>query len=189
MVNPSPWYTISLSRSQRRLECAGFDAKAEDKEREARMLEVTKVKTVDEIRAEMDQDPLPDGLGEIILDPTFLQWVQGKQGMEQEGEGGFGEDGEGEAGEGGGDGFPDWFGGSDKDKDKDGDKDKGKDGPPGAKETASGKDLPSGVKGGKGGQKEALAASLDAIRTVEVLRKSQRVQNDRQIIDVEIVGE
>ena len=167
----------------------GFDAKAEDKEREARMLEVTKVKTVDEIRAEMDEDPLPDGLGEIILDPTFLQWVQGKQGMEQEGEGGFGEDGEGEAGEGGGDGFPDWFGGSDKDKDKDGDKDKGKDGPPGAKETASGKDLPSGVKGGKGGQKEALAASLDAIRTVEVLRKSQRVQNDRQIIDVEIVGE
>jgi len=165
----------------------GFDAKAEDKEREARMLEVTKVKTVDEIRAEMDEDPLPDGLGEIILDPVFFQWVQSKTGMD-EGEGGeFGEEGD--------DDMPDWFktaSGEDNepsDDDKAKGDDKAKDGPPGVKQKASGKDLPSSVKGGKDGQKEALAASMDALRTVDVLRKSQRVHNGRQTIDVEIVGE
>lgn len=148
------------------------------------MTEVTKVKTVDEIRAEMDEDPLPDGLGEIILDPVFFQWFQSKTGADEGGEEGFGEEG--------GDDMPDWFKTasgednepSDDDKKKEGSEAKDKPG-----EKASGKDLPSGVKGGQSGQKEALAASMDAIRTVEVLRKSQRVHNDRQIIDVEIVGE
>ena len=65
---------------------AGLDAKAEGKERERRQLEVKAWKTVDEIRAEQDMDPLPEGKGEIILDPTYLQFVQG---MEAEaGEGG-----------------------------------------------------------------------------------------------------
>ena len=54
--------------------------------RERRLLEVKSWKTVDEIRAEQDMDPLPEGKGEIILDPTYLQFVQG---MEAEaGEGG-----------------------------------------------------------------------------------------------------
>lgn len=50
-------------------------------------------KTVDEIRAEEDMKPLPDGKGEIILDPS---WIQNKQNAEMsqmggEEEGGFDE--------------------------------------------------------------------------------------------------
>jgi phage portal protein BeeE len=51
----------------------GLDAKAEEKEREARLAEVKAVKTVNEGRADLDYDPLPGELGDIILDPTYLQ--------------------------------------------------------------------------------------------------------------------
>jgi len=64
----------------------GFDAKAEQAERDAYMAEVTKLKTVDEVRALQDEPPLPNGLGEIILDPTYFQWVMSKQGDEGGGE-------------------------------------------------------------------------------------------------------
>jgi hypothetical protein len=139
----------------------------------------------------MDEDPLPDGLGEIILDPVFFQWFQSKTGAD-EGEGGdFGEEGD--------DDMPDWFKTASGEDNEPSDEKK-KEGPPGAKEggkeKASGNDLPSGVKGGQNGQKEALAASMsmlrtveEAQRTVEVLRKSHKVHNGRQTIDVEIVGE
>jgi len=62
----------------------GLDAKAEDKEREARLQEVTKYKTVDQIRAEMDDPPLPNGQGEIILDPTYLQFALQKMQQQQQ---------------------------------------------------------------------------------------------------------
>ena len=142
------------------------------------MQEVTKIKTIDEIRAEMDEPPLPDGLGKIILDPTFLQNVQGQQMGEEEGgdEGGFG----------GGD----WFGGGDKG----GDEDKGDD-----EQQDEGDKADSDEDKGKGknklpdsvgdGQKEALAASESVSRLTEVLRKSYRVHGGVQTIDVEIVGE
>lgn len=53
----------------------------EDKgfEAELRTKDVKTIKTVDEVRAEIDLPPLPDGLGEIILDPT---WMQNKQAQE-----------------------------------------------------------------------------------------------------------
>ena len=160
----------------------GLDAKAEGKERDARMLEVTKVKTIDEIRAEMDEPPLPDGQGEIILDPTFLQNVQGQQ---------MGEEGEEDGGFGG-------FGGFGGDDDEDGDKPKtseeaDKEDEKDKKAKAKGGDndkLPAGIEQGNKnkGQKEALAASLGVIRDIEVLRKAERRHNGVQTIDVEIVG-
>ena len=164
----------------------GLDAKAEGKEREARMIEVTKIRTIDEIRAEMDEPPLPDGQGKIILDPTFLQNLQGQ--MQEEGEG------EGEDGDFGGDGGDDWFGGG-GDKAKGDDEDKGKDKGNDSKENQGGKpgnrdgDLPSGIKDGNKGQKEALAASMAILRDIEVLRKSQRVHNGVRTIELEIAGE
>jgi len=79
----------------------GFDAAAEAVEREARMTEVTRVKTVNQIRAEMDEPPLPGKLGDLILDPTFFQWMMAQEAAQQEG----GEMG-GEMGEGGPPGAP-----------------------------------------------------------------------------------
>lgn len=47
--------------------------------------------TVDELRAEDDLRPLPDGKGEVVLDPTWIQWAQQKEAAaaeEAEGPGG-----------------------------------------------------------------------------------------------------
>jgi hypothetical protein len=66
---------------------SGFDAAAEAVEREARMTEVTKVKTVNQIRAEMDEAPLPGKLGDIILDPTFFQWMMAQEAAAEEAQG------------------------------------------------------------------------------------------------------
>lgn len=54
----------------------------EDKnfESDLRKKNVETIKTIDEVRAEIDLPPLPNDLGKIILNPTFLQ---NKQGMEQ----------------------------------------------------------------------------------------------------------
>jgi phage portal protein BeeE len=60
----------------------GLDAKSEDKEREANTVEVKHFRTVDEIRALSDLDPLPDKKGEVILDPTWLQNAQSQEGGE-----------------------------------------------------------------------------------------------------------
>lgn len=80
---------------------SGFDAKAEDAERKARGEEVKSYLTVNEVRALQNEEPLPDNLGDIILDSTFFQWAQAQQ---QGGE-------EGGEGEGGGDDDPFGFGG------------------------------------------------------------------------------
>jgi len=54
----------------------------EDKEYEAdlRKKNVETYKTVDEVRAENDEKPLPNGLGEVILNTV---WMQNKQAMDQ----------------------------------------------------------------------------------------------------------
>lgn len=72
----------------------------EDKSFEAdlRKKDVESIKTVDEVRAELDLPPLPDGLGAIILNSVFMQNKQAAEmaaqggGMEGGGEeeGGFG---------------------------------------------------------------------------------------------------
>lgn len=67
----------------------------EDKSHEAELLKnkVTTHMTVDEVRAEHDLKPLPEGLGEIILDSVFMQNKQAAEMAEQgdmEGEEDFG---------------------------------------------------------------------------------------------------
>lgn len=75
---------------------AGLDAKSEQKERERRKQEVESYRTLDEVRAEQDLEPLPDGKGEIVLNPVYLQFVQGmqQQGGAPGGAGGPDEEGE-----------------------------------------------------------------------------------------------
>lgn len=50
---------------------------------------------IDELRAEDDLEPLPDGKGQVILDPTWMQFAQMKEGVGE----GFGEEGVPEGGE------------------------------------------------------------------------------------------
>lgn len=63
----------------------GLDAKAEAKEREGILAEVKAIRTINEARALRDEEPLPGDLGDVILDPTFLQWMQMKQGVGPDG--------------------------------------------------------------------------------------------------------
>ena len=82
----------------------GLDSMTKEQQAELNMKRVKTTMTVDEIRAEDDKPPLPDGTGEIILDPVFMQNVQLKAGAAMGEEGGppGGEMGEGEPeGEGG----------------------------------------------------------------------------------------
>jgi phage portal protein BeeE len=85
----------------------GLDAKAESKERDRRKDEVQNWKTVNEIRAEQDQEPLEHG--DIILNPVYLQYVQGKEA----GGGGAEDLGPGES-DGSEDEYGDQFGGDDE---------------------------------------------------------------------------
>lgn len=82
----------------------GLDSKAEEKEREARLQEVKAFKTVNQIRTELGDEPLPEELGDVILDPTWLQWAMSKQAPpgtpnEQQGMNNLGEEQPGEEGE------------------------------------------------------------------------------------------
>jgi hypothetical protein len=65
------------------LEFVGLDAGTHEDTAKLNQMRVKTTRTIDELRAEDDLDPLPNGLGEIILDPTYLQWAQQKQAMEQ----------------------------------------------------------------------------------------------------------
>jgi hypothetical protein len=61
----------------------GLDAQTHDQVADLNQKRVKTILTVDELRAEEDLPPLPDGKGEIILDPTFLQWAQIKEGGDE----------------------------------------------------------------------------------------------------------
>jgi len=56
----------------------GLDAKTQDDVANLNQKRVKTMMTVDELRAEDDLPPLPDGKGEVILDPTWLQFSTGK---------------------------------------------------------------------------------------------------------------
>ncbi len=62
----------------------GLDAQSEAKEREARNVEVRGWKTVNQVLAEQDLDKMPGELGDVILDPTWLQWASQIKQEEQE---------------------------------------------------------------------------------------------------------
>lgn len=70
------------------LEFAGLNARTAEGLIALQDKEVRSVKTVDEVRKERGQDPLPDGLGEVILDQTWLAFYQAKQ--QEKGAGGDG---------------------------------------------------------------------------------------------------
>jgi len=57
----------------------GLDAKTKDEIADLNMKRVKSFYLVDELRAEDDLPPLPDGQGELILDPTWLQFTAQKQ--------------------------------------------------------------------------------------------------------------
>jgi len=63
----------------------GLDAKTRSDVADLNTKLVKTTRTIDELRAEDDLEPLPDGKGEVILDPTWLQFVQGKEAAEQGG--------------------------------------------------------------------------------------------------------
>lgn len=80
----------------------GLDANTRDDMVNVNQTRVKTTMTIDELRAEDDLEPLPDGKGELILDPTFLQYAMSKEGGGEEGgfgEGGFDEDGDGDDGD------------------------------------------------------------------------------------------
>lgn len=74
----------------------GLDSATHDEVLDRNTKAVKTTRTIDELRAEDDLPPLKDGLGEVILDPTWLQFYQQKQGGggEEGGPGGFGDEGD-----------------------------------------------------------------------------------------------
>lgn len=59
----------------------GLDAETKDDVAALNQKRGKTMMTVDELRAEDDKPPLPDGKGEVILDPTWLQHAQMKEGV------------------------------------------------------------------------------------------------------------
>lgn len=82
-----------------RFRFVGFDSETEEQNRTRWKDEVQYIKTIDEIRAEKDLEPLPNGQGNIIVNPTFTGKLQ-QDAMMQQQESMFAgaEDGEGEDG-------------------------------------------------------------------------------------------
>lgn len=64
-------------------EFVGLDAGTQDDTAKLNQMRVKTTRTIDELRAEDDYEPMPDGMGEVILDPVYLQWAQLKQAQEQ----------------------------------------------------------------------------------------------------------
>jgi len=64
----------------------GLDAHTKDQVAELNSKRVKTMVTVDELRAEDDLPPLPDGKGELLLDPTWLQFAQMQQAQAEGGE-------------------------------------------------------------------------------------------------------
>lgn len=67
----------------------GMDAKTRSEVADLNAKLVKTIRTVDELRAEDDLPPLPNGKGECILDPTWLQFAQAKDQAGQPGQPGM----------------------------------------------------------------------------------------------------
>lgn len=67
-----------------KLAFVGLDTKSADQAADLGKKRVSYLQTVDELRAEDDLKPLPDGKGDVILDPTWLQFAQAKDQMKQQ---------------------------------------------------------------------------------------------------------
>lgn len=67
-----------------RLVFKGLNAKSEDDKVDLAAKKAKYLMTVDELRAEEDIPPMKDGLGDVLLDPTWLQNKQAKEMAEQQ---------------------------------------------------------------------------------------------------------
>ena len=77
----SQWLNVNLIwrlDPRYKLVFIGLDARSADQAVALGKQKVTFLMTVDELRAEDDLPPLPDGKGECVLDPTWLQFAQAK---------------------------------------------------------------------------------------------------------------
>lgn len=63
----------------------GLDSKTREEMADLNTKLVKTVRMVDELRAEDNLPPLPDGKGQLILDPTWLQFSSGKDAAAQQG--------------------------------------------------------------------------------------------------------
>jgi len=80
----------------------GLDSQTRDKTADLNTKLVKSVRTIDELRAEDDMPPLPDGKGECILDSTWIQFASAKdQAAQGQGQPGVGPDGQPMGGQGG----------------------------------------------------------------------------------------
>lgn len=88
-------FVITRMDPRLRLEFTGLSERSVDQDADLQKKQVGYLKTVDEIRAEADLAPLPDKRGDVILDPTYLQWYQlraqeAQQQQQQQGQQGAG---------------------------------------------------------------------------------------------------
>ena len=175
----------------------GLNAKEESKQREAWDQESKSYKMVDEVRAEQDLPPMPDGSGQIIRDSV---WLQAKQGAEQQEEGGE------EDGAFGGEGPMGELDGDDVDEDSDEnefDEDLGANGdeasagppePPQPQPPSPTSESQAKKMAGNNDAEKALSSlnELIGVDPREELRKSRtrRTKRDgKQIIDIALLGE
>ena len=145
----------------------GLDAGAEAADREARIAEAKGFKFIDEVRADAGLAPLPDELGQMIEDPTWLQWAAQKA-QEQNPQPGM-DDGSG--------GPPGAFGGQPGGP------------PPGAQEDPNADGLLSAPDHGPDegpASDDLLSASFRVLdHASDILRKAT-IQGDTQTLDIEI---
>lgn len=80
-------YLIWPLAEEYELAFSGIDPRAIEHWTDISKKQVTFMKTVDECRAEFDLEPMPDGKGEVILDPTWLQFNQQQEMAAQQEEG------------------------------------------------------------------------------------------------------
>lgn len=89
-------YVINEIDSSIELVFTGLDVVPVDKQLQLDTSKVKAFMTVDEIRASYDLDPLPNGLGEVILDSVFMQ---NKQSLQAQGEEGQADEGQADEGD------------------------------------------------------------------------------------------
>jgi HK97 family phage portal protein len=66
-------------------EFVGLDSMTREQWTDVNVKRVSNFRTIDEIRAEDDYPPLPEGKGECILNPTWVQWASQKDQAAQQG--------------------------------------------------------------------------------------------------------
>ena len=80
-------YIISRFSDELTFSFVGIDEKTEEEKVELSVKEIKAYKTIDEVRAEYNLEPLPDDLGKVILDSSFMNMVNQKAMMASQDQG------------------------------------------------------------------------------------------------------